>query len=103
MINDPRANSQEDAFDLPPEQAGRKKRYFFDVHDGEVSTIDDTGLELDGLEAAQNEAVRCLPGLATDALPDGTERTFTVVVREEGGEPVLKASLSLVVERLGRV
>ncbi len=103
MINDPRANSQEDAFDLQPVQARRTKRYFFDVHDGEVSTIDDTGLELDGLEAAQNEAVKCLPEVAKDALPDGTARTFTVVVREEGGEPVLKASLSLVVERLTRV
>jgi hypothetical protein len=75
-------------------------RYYFDVHNGETSTTDTVGLEFDGRRAAQREAVRCLPQLAKDALPDGTERDFVVVVRDDAGRAILRAKLSLTVETL---
>ena len=75
-------------------------RYYFDVHDGEASTIDAVGLEFDGPRSAQREAIRCLPDVARDALPDGTERDFVVVVRDHAGRAILRAKLSLTVETL---
>jgi hypothetical protein len=35
--------------------------------------------------------------MAKDALPDGNYRTFVVNVRDEAGQTVLRAALSLVV------
>jgi hypothetical protein len=75
-------------------------RYFFDVHDGEKHTPDHIGLELENTQAAQQEAVRALPGIAKDALPDGTQRDFVIEVRDEGKRPILRAKLSLTVETI---
>ncbi len=96
MSNDP--HSQEDAFGLPPRPPSR--RYYFDIHDGESLTRDDTGLELDGLPAAQDEAVRALAEIVKDTLPDGARRDFVVEVRDETGRGVLRAALSFAVESL---
>ena len=49
---------------------------------------------------AQQEAVRTLPEIAKDALPDGENRDFIITVRDGSG-PVLRATLSLRVEKLG--
>jgi hypothetical protein len=78
---------------------GSMPRYYFDVRDGEKLTTDGEGLEMEGFDAARNEAVRSLPELAKDELPDGDSREFEVVVRDDRG-PVLRASLSFAVERL---
>jgi hypothetical protein len=75
-------------------------RYYFDVDDGEKATLDDQGLELQGIEAAQKEAVRTLPQIGKDVLPDGTEKHVVVTVRNEAGQPIIRATLSLTVERL---
>ena len=40
---------------------------------------------------------KALPDMAKDALPDGNYRTFVVNVRDEAGQTVLRAALSLVV------
>jgi hypothetical protein len=65
-MSDP-TTSQEDAFTVSAEP--QKRRYFFDVFDGDISTTDADGLELDGLQSAQQEAVRALPDVARDARP----------------------------------
>lgn len=65
-------------------------RFFFDT--------DDEGQELEGLEAAKVVAQEELPHMARDELPDGDQRTFIVSVRDETGQVVLRASLSLIVE-----
>lgn len=85
---------------LPFRQVETERRYFFDMYDGEVPTLDDTGFQIGNLAMAQDEAVRCLAEVVKDALPDGIRRTFAVVVREEAGRPVLKASLSFVFDEL---
>jgi hypothetical protein len=75
-------------------------RYFFDVYDGENTTRDNVGLELASTHDAQQEAVRTLPQLAKDALPDGTQRDFVVEVKDAEQRPILRAKLSLTVETI---
>ena len=71
-------------------------RYFFDIDDGDRRTLDDEGFDLPGLQEARDEAIRVLPDIARDVLPDGDHRNFVVTVRAEGGLPVFRATLSLV-------
>ena len=73
-------------------------RFFFDTYDGDRFILDDTGIEMEDLEAAKAEAQKALPEMASDRLPDGDQRTFIVSVRDEAGQVVLRAALSLVVE-----
>ncbi|ANY85036.1 hypothetical protein BB934_43285 (plasmid) [Microvirga ossetica] len=72
-------------------------RFFFDTFDGESLQPDETGHELPDLDAAKQEAQKTLPDMAKDALVDGNYRTFVVNVRDEAGQTVLRAALSLVV------
>jgi hypothetical protein len=44
--------------------------------------------------------VKALPEIAKDQVSDGSRREFEVVVKNDAGRPVLRAVLSLVVERL---
>ena len=73
-------------------------RFFFDIHDGEVFTPDREGLEMDGLEAAKDEAKKTLPEIVKDEMPDGDRRDFTVDVKDAAGQIVWRVTLSLVVE-----
>jgi hypothetical protein len=75
-------------------------RYFFDVHDGERLTPDQVGVELDDNHSAQQEAVRALPAIAKDCLPDGTQRDFVIDVKDAEGRPILRAKLALTVEAI---
>jgi hypothetical protein len=72
-------------------------RFFFDTFDGERLQPDETGQELSDIEAAKSKAQMVLPDIARDALPDGNHRTFVVNVRDEAGQTVVRAALSLVV------
>ncbi|MBM1172384.1 DUF6894 family protein [Microvirga arabica] len=73
-------------------------RYFFDTYDGNLFVPDSEGLELQNLDTAKAEAQKALPDLARDALPAGDQKTFIVSVRDEAGQVVLRAALSLIVE-----
>ena len=73
-------------------------RFFFDTFDGERLVPDESGIELENIDAAKQEAQHALPDLARDALPATNHRTFVVNVRDEAGQVVLRAALSLVVE-----
>jgi hypothetical protein len=57
-----------------------------------------TGQDLEDIEAAKLLAEEALPEMAWDELPDGNQRTFIVSVRDEAGQVVLRAALSLIVE-----
>ena len=74
-------------------------RFYFDFDDGETFTRDERGVELEDVEAAKAEAVRSLPTIAKDELPDGDRRTFVVIVRDAAGRQILTAQLSLVVDQ----
>jgi hypothetical protein len=91
--------SDEDAFALGPERA--KGRYYFDLRDGDRFIKDETGVELDGIEAVRREAMRALRGVVGDALPDGGQRSVVVAARTEDGKPLLMASLTLIVQQAG--
>ena len=73
-------------------------RYFFDTYDGDRFVSDDVGLQLRDLAAAQAEAQTALPDMARDALPDGDQRTFVVMVRDEAGQVIARAALTLIVD-----
>jgi hypothetical protein len=75
-------------------------RYYFDVYDGEKTTADDTGVELTDDHQAQQEAIRTLPAVAKDALPDGTQRDFVIEVRNAARRPILRAKLALTVQTI---
>jgi hypothetical protein len=73
-------------------------RYFFDTYDGNQFVPDNEGIELQNLDTAKAEAQKALPDLARDALPGDDQKTFIVSVRNEAGQVVLRAALSLIVE-----
>ena len=73
-------------------------RYFFDTYDGSRFVSDTEGIELQSVEMARIEAQKALPDLAQDGLPDGNQKTFIVSVRDEAGQVVLRAALTLIVE-----
>ena len=91
-------HSQDDVFAGPPDEP--KQRFFFDVHDGETTTVDQSGLELADLRTARQEAVAALAAIAKDTLPDGARRDFFVEVRDATGRKRLRASISFLLETL---
>ncbi|WP_336489798.1 DUF6894 family protein [Methylobacterium nigriterrae] len=69
-------------------------RYFFDIQDG-GPRYDDQGTECATLEDVRKAAMRVLPDIAREQVPqDGDRRTFTVVARDESGNAVYTATLS---------
>ena len=74
----------------PPEM----ERYFFDTFDNGVATLDDVGLEFANREAVRRQAVKTLPHMALDALPDGQSHELRVEVRQGDGPPIFRACLS---------
>jgi uncharacterized protein DUF6894 len=78
-------------------------RFYFDVFDGEITTPDKIGLDVeDGLERIRDLAVDALPDLAREKLPDGDRAEFTVTVRDEDGSDIFRAVLSFRVEWIDR-
>jgi hypothetical protein len=75
-------------------------RYFFDIHDGEKFTPDDTGLEFPDAQAARDKAVSTLPDIARDAMPDARKRAFVVAIRDDKGTAIFRAALSFIEEWL---
>jgi hypothetical protein len=74
--------------------------FFFDIDDGEHVTRDDVGLHYPDAEMAKDQAVSTLPDVARDVMPDGAKRDFIVTMRNDGGTPIFRASLSLRTEWL---
>jgi len=68
-------------------------RYFFDSRNGDHFVRDDEGVELDGIEAARDQATLALRDLAKDAIPKETRREFVIEVRDEAGRQLIRASL----------
>jgi hypothetical protein len=67
--------------------------YFFDTHDGDHLVRDELGLEVEGIEAAGDEATRGIADLARDALPGAVRRELAVEVRDEADRQLLRAAL----------
>ena len=72
-------------------------RYFFDfAEDGRLAP-DEVGTELADLDAAREEALTTLAGIAMDEMPDGDRREFALTIRDDDGTK-LTATLSVQVE-----
>jgi hypothetical protein len=69
--------------------------YFFDLDDGKRRHRDEDGLELNGPWEARDMALAVLPDVARDIIPDGDRRDIVSSVRDESGEVMYTARLSL--------
>jgi hypothetical protein len=70
-------------------------RFFFTSDDGEIVDICDEGIDLPSEQAAIDEAQRELVDMVRDKLPDGMNAGFLVVVHNEAGREIYRASLKL--------
>jgi hypothetical protein len=71
-------------------------RYFFDIDDGDGSTIDDDGTDFDNLDRARDGAIVALTEIAHDSMPrDGTRKDIVAAIRDDGGTVVLRVVVSL--------
>jgi hypothetical protein len=67
------------------------KRYFFDIRDGDKLVIDEEGLELPHVEAAQDEAAQSLADMARDRIRRTPFSHMAIEVRDSDG-PVVEAT-----------
>ena len=73
-------------------------RYYFDLLDGDILAIDEEGLELPSLQAAQAEAAKSLADMARDAVHGSSavagKRDMAIEVRDAAG-PVMKFTFEI--------
>jgi hypothetical protein len=70
-------------------------RYYFDFHDAQGITKDDSGEELPGEESARDAALVALGEIARDVTRYGYEGQIAIEVRDSESEPVLMASAKI--------
>ncbi|MCJ2043803.1 hypothetical protein MKK58_04530 [Methylobacterium sp. J-078] len=70
------------------------ERYFFDVEDGHL-TMDDDGRDLDGADAVAAAAMSTLLEIARFEVVANNERELSVTVRNEAGDPIYRASITV--------
>ena len=73
--------------------------YYFDTDDGDTMHRDTGGQNLPDAEAARCAALDALPDMARDKMPDGDSRTFIATARDQQGNMVYVATLTLKGER----
>ncbi|MTV13020.1 MULTISPECIES: hypothetical protein [Bradyrhizobium] len=65
-------------------------RYYFDLKDGNGIVVDEEGMDLRDLEAAQNEAALSLAGMARDAVATAHRaEQMEIGVRDDNGAVML--------------
>lgn len=64
-------------------------RYYFDVHDGEGTFIDEVGVDLPDMDSAIKEARKALGDMVRDALRESLASGIAVLVRDGADGPVL--------------
>jgi hypothetical protein len=70
-------------------------RYFIDTDDDDLAIRDGEGMDFPDLQAARDAAHQALPAMAKQKMPDGERRHFTVSVRDDTGNVLYIATLSL--------
>ncbi len=76
--------------------------YYFDIHDGSRSSTDIEGCELSERASVEAEAVRILPAVVLHERQDAGDRDLHVRVRDEQGDYVFQATLTLRSGWIGR-
>ncbi|HEY8566293.1 MAG TPA: hypothetical protein VIL65_12390 [Beijerinckiaceae bacterium] len=74
--------------------------FYFDVREGVRFVCDEDGLEFPDLDAAEREAAEAAAAIGRDLLPKGTARSITVEVRNQHGQRVVTATVTLAVDRV---
>ncbi|MEI9419643.1 hypothetical protein O7A70_00385 [Mesorhizobium sp. Cs1299R1N1] len=72
--------------------------FYFDVDDNGTIFHDDEGTECPDVAAVRYEATMALAEMTKDALPNGDHHEMVIVVRDDGGDLVLRASIVFNVE-----
>jgi len=67
------------------------KRYFFDIRDGDNLAVDEEGMELPDVQAAQEEAALSLADMTRDRISRKPRWHVAIEVRDGDG-PVAEAS-----------
>ena len=75
-------------------------RYFFDVRSEQLETLDEEGVELENEQQMQREARRLLAQIAEDESRFQTASVLMARVRDQSGQPVYRAVLTLEGQRL---
>jgi hypothetical protein len=75
-------------------------RFYFDIREGTRFIPDETGLEFDSLDAAEQEAASAAAEIERDQLPKGDTRAVTVELRNEHRQRMLTVTVSMEVERV---
>jgi hypothetical protein len=75
-------------------------RFHFELDDGTDVVHDADGYHYDSLDSAGNDAARSLADLVKSAVDRTPCHDMTINVRDECGSPVLRARLTLSVDRL---
>ncbi|WP_425265671.1 DUF6894 family protein [Terrihabitans rhizophilus] len=75
-------------------------RFFFDVREGHKFFSDGEGQEFRDIAAAEHEAACAAAEIGRERLPKGDLRTIIVEVRDEQGQRVATATVSLTMERV---
>jgi hypothetical protein len=70
-------------------------RFYFDVREGVRFDADDEGLEFSDLDTAEREAAEAAAAIGRELLPKGVARSVTVEVRNEHGQRVVTANVTL--------
>jgi hypothetical protein len=75
-------------------------RFFFDVREGVRFAPDDDGVVFPDLDTAEREAAQTAAEIGRDLLPKGGARSVTVEVRNQHGQRVITATVTLAVDRV---
>ena len=75
-------------------------RFYFDIREGVRFVPDEEGLEVPDLDAAEREAAEAAAEIGRSLLPVGMARSVTVEVRNEHGQRVVTATVTLAVDRV---
>ncbi|NDV85475.1 hypothetical protein GTW51_02050 [Aurantimonas aggregata] len=70
-------------------------RFYFDIDEDGALAPDEEGIECETRDAVRETAIDALPGLAADLAMPGDRHVLKIMVRDEEGEPVFHASLTV--------
>jgi hypothetical protein len=73
---------------------------YFDVREGVRFAPDEEGLEFPDIDTAEREAAITAAEIGRDLLPKGAARSVTVEVRNEHGQRVVTATVTLALDRV---
>ena len=76
------------------------QRFYFDVREGVRFTPDEDVLQFPDIAAAEREAAETAAAIGRDLLPKGVARSVTVEVRNQHGQRVVTATVTLAVDRV---